>query len=258
MKLPDFIQDSWMNNLRSIIGANLNENYKWEHSWDPLVLKLIQDGELWNLNLSDVWVSNDGTLEYGWIKIVVYIRDQNSRGFNFTTNESNYKFHFYNCSTISSYRKEQKFDWKYVANRNKNFNVNVIDYWEIKKENLELSLNVCKNCLNEFSYKWYNRLSHGEKSKIYENFTRTEYFNHFKTLVKIPKYNYINKPKDIYAENWITISRKAKERAGYTCMDCWSIKKLQTHHKNHNKWDNSPANLEVLCYDCHAKHHAHM
>lgn len=258
MKLPDFTENNWMNNLRSVIWANLNENYKPESSWDPLVLKLIQDWELWDLNLSDVGIGNDWTLEYGWIKIVVYIRDQHSRGFNFTTNESNYKFHFYNCNTISSYRNEWKFDWKYVVNTHKKFNINIIDFWEIKRENLELELNVCKNCLNEFAYKWYNKSSLYEKQNIYWSFTRKEYFDHFKTKVSIPKYNHLNKPMDIYADNWVELSRMAKERAKYKCEDCWISDKLQTHHKDHNKWNNSPSNLQALCFNCHAKHHNHM
>ena len=59
MKLPDFTENNGMNNLRSIIWANLNEEYRPESSWDPLVLKLIQDWELWDLSLNDVGIAND-------------------------------------------------------------------------------------------------------------------------------------------------------------------------------------------------------
>jgi hypothetical protein len=92
MKLPNFRENIWMNNLRSIIWANLNYDYKPQSSWDPLVLKLINDWELDGLKLSDVSIADDGTLEYWWIKIVVYIRDQFSRWFNFQTWKSEYKF----------------------------------------------------------------------------------------------------------------------------------------------------------------------
>lgn len=265
MKLPNFRENNWMNNLRAIIWANLNYNYdpKGYSSWDPMVLKLINDWELDWLKLSDVSISNDWTLEYWWLKIVVYIRDQNPKWFNFSNWESNYKFHFYNCATISSYRKEWKFDWKYVVNRHKKFNVNLIDFWKIIKQNLELELNVCKSCLQCFHYKWYQNHWWFLENKVYNEFTREEYFESFKSKVSIPKYNHISKPLDIYPDNWSELSRKAKERVWYICEDCWldcSKTKtwLQVHHKDHNKWNNSVMNYEVLCYSCHAKHHSHM
>lgn len=263
MKLPDFRENNWMNNLRAIIWANLNYNYKPESSWDPLVLKLINDWELDWLCLSDVSVADDWTLEYGWIKIVVYIRDQHSKWFNFYTWKSDYKFHFYNCATISTYRKEWKFDWKYVVNRHKTFNVNLIDFWKIVKENLELDLHVCKWCLQWINYKWYKTHWWYLENDVYNNFTREEYFESFKSKVSIPKHNHLSKPMDIYPDDWNNLSRKAKERVWYICEDCWldcSKTKtwLQVHHKDHNKWNNSISNYEVLCYNCHSKHHSHM
>ena len=114
------------------------------------------------------------------------------------------------------------------------------------------------HCLSSFNYKWYSKSYWIDKESIYLSFERKEYFEHFKAKVSLPKYNHLNKPMDVYAVNWNAISRKAKERADYKCNDCWSALKLQTHHMDHNKWNNSPSNLEVLCYSCHAKHHSHM
>jgi hypothetical protein len=259
MKLPNFREHNWMNNLRNIIWANLNYDYNPLSTWDPLMLKLINEWELDWLKLSDVSISNDWTLEYWWIKVVVYIRDQNSLWFNFKTWKSNYKFHFYNCATISAYRREWKYDWKYVVNRHKKFNVNLIDFWRIIKTNLELDLNVCKWCLQSFHYKWYHNHWWILENKIYNEFNREEYFKSFKSKVSIPKHNHISKPMDIYPDNWNKISRKAKERVWYKCEWCWAQNKiLHLHHKDHNKWNNSINNLEVLCYDCHTKHHSHM
>jgi len=35
------------------------------------------------------------------------------------------------------------------------------------------------------------------------------------------------------------------------CGHCQTIKNIQYHHKNENKWDNRLANLKVLCAKCH-------
>lgn len=263
MELPDFRKHSWMNHLRSLIWANLNYDYIPESSWDPMVLKLINDWELDGLKLKDITVANDGTLEYAWIKIVVYIRDQHTKGFNFSTGTSNYKFHFYNCGTISWYRSEWKFDGKYVANTSKKFNVNLIDFWEIIRTDLELDLNVCKQCLKCFHYKWYKEHSWALEKTIYSKFTREEYFESFKSQVNIPKHNHISKPLDIYPKDWKEISLKARQSVWYKCQDCGldcsgSKVWLHVHHKDHNKWNNAISNHIVLCYDCHAKHHSHM
>lgn len=262
MKLPNFRNDNGLNYLRSQIWADLNHDFNPYSSWDPLAVKLINEGELDWLKLSDVKVANDGTLEYAWIKIVVYIRDQHSKGFNFDNETSNYKFHFYNCGTISWYRKDWKFDWKYVANRSKRFHVNLIDYWEIIRTNLELDLNVCKQCLQCFHYKWYVKHSGLEEKNIYNNFTRKEYFESFKSKVSIPKHNHISKPLDIYPENWKQISLQARKRTLYKCEDCWldvleTKKWLHVHHLDHNKWNNSPSNHRVVCIACHNNYHNH-
>lgn len=150
MKLPDFRENNWMNNLRALIWANLNTDYDSNIVWDPLVVKLIDEWELWNLSLKDVSVSEDWTLEYGWMKVVVYIRDQYERWF-----EKWYKFHFYNCQTLESFKSDWKYDWKYVVNQKWKFKVNLVNFWFLIQENIEVDLHVCKNCLKEFNYRWY-------------------------------------------------------------------------------------------------------
>lgn len=258
MKLPDFRYNAWMNSLRALIWAELNESYKWKEGWwDEMVFKLLNEGEIQG-DLSDVTVSPDWTLEYKWKKIVVYIRDQ-----NWSREEWNYKYHFYNCPTIRSYKNNWKYDWKYVMNRNKIFTVNVINFGEVIKTNIEMELKVCKRCLQGFNYKDYKKLDTIWKEQIYNNFTREKYFEEFEWKVSLPKHNHMSKPLDTYSDNWNEISRKVREKAKYKCQDCWldcsnDKNSLHVHHKDHNKWNNSIYNLEAICYNCHAKHHPHM
>jgi len=39
------------------------------------------------------------------------------------------------------------------------------------------------------------------------------------------------------------------------CERCGSVKKLQVHHKNEDRYDNRLENLETLCCRCHRQHH---
>lgn len=71
-------------------------------------------------------------------------------------------------------------------------------------------------------------------------------------------------PENVYRHDWDEISKRIKKQKNYTCEDCgvyaplWSGIILHTHHKDHNKWNNSPENLAVLCDDCHSEYHDHM
>ena len=39
------------------------------------------------------------------------------------------------------------------------------------------------------------------------------------------------------------------------CIACGNTKRLQIHHKNKNRRDNTKKNLQVVCISCHAKLH---
>lgn len=62
------------------------------------------------------------------------------------------------------------------------------------------------------------------------------------------RYVYMNSP------HWKNFSRKAKDRAGWTCQvrDCSQKTRLQTHHKTYkNLWREKPEDVVVLCYGHH-------
>lgn len=62
-----------------------------------------------------------------------------------------------------------------------------------------------------------------------------------------------------YSEVWTTISRKMKDLRGWRCELCGFTSRgssaIQTHHIDHDKEDNSIANLQVLCLICHENKH---
>ena len=65
-----------------------------------------------------------------------------------------------------------------------------------------------------------------------------------------------------YPNNWKSIAKEAKDKAGWKCEKCGRIHKadgtngsiLTVHHPDHDK-DNVDARLEVLCARCHLRAH---
>jgi len=64
-----------------------------------------------------------------------------------------------------------------------------------------------------------------------------------------------------YSDDWETIAWGAKEAAGFRCLRCSEafegddLKFIGVHHKDYNKLNNDPSNLEVLCWPCHQAIH---
>ena len=66
---------------------------------------------------------------------------------------------------------------------------------------------------------------------------------------------------DQYTKDWREIALEAKWRTGWICERCGWMNahnypgNLGVHHKDMNKTNNAPSNLEVLCWDCHKEIH---
>lgn len=64
-----------------------------------------------------------------------------------------------------------------------------------------------------------------------------------------------------YSHNWKALCKEIKDRDKWTCQGCgekrkrWGIH-LHVHHKDENKFNNSPENLISLCSKCHAIAHS--
>jgi len=64
---------------------------------------------------------------------------------------------------------------------------------------------------------------------------------------------------DQYADDWNSLSSELKNQRGWRCELCGFVSvgssAIHTHHVDHDKKDNSVANLQVLCLICHGKKH---
>lgn len=63
--------------------------------------------------------------------------------------------------------------------------------------------------------------------------------------------------KIAYTDDWRKI-RKEKKKKNPFCEECRREEFLTVHHVDENPKNNEDKNLQVLCWECHAKKHEHM
>jgi len=248
-KLDKLLQD---------LNIDKAERTAWNNR-DELKSQLLSKWEFEFESIENLQFSKDGTIEYEWIKIVVYIRDWKAKPERWDP-----KFHFYRCTTISEFLGRGAFNGKYIWNKNWEFHVNKIDMstnkitWEWK-----IRLAPCKNCLKEFNYKWFVDKDRTEKNEIIKSFDIQKYFDSFQNIVPTPSHTINTLPISQYTTDWKGKSDNYRQYKNRICEGCNKDFKdskyvLHVHHKDHNAWNNSQRNLQALCEECHKKLHPHM
>lgn len=183
-------------------------------------------------NISDIFVSNsdefvtilpDGTL----VKVNLYIATKSidKSYLNNITSKDLYKYHIYNCTTISKmFASGRKHRYKINNREDGTFHYKLFDKSNIKLEEREnQKLDVCKFCLGQF-------LGHYTSDYDVENFNLKDFHkqNHsffgFDTS-KIEKGEYA--VDNVYTKKWREISTQFKKQKNYTCEDCgWKASTL--------------------------------
>ena len=59
----------------------------------------------------------------------------------------------------------------------------------------------------------------------------------------------------LHWRQWARIRRQVLDKAGWRCNRCGNGPPLEVHHRDGDRRNNAPANLEPLCRDCHIRHH---
>ena len=263
MNLPDFSKHVGLNQLRQNMGTELI-------SWNS--------GEEWNsINIDKVLVTtgieitpdkieyaDDGTLEYGGQKLVVYIRDQYKP--SDATREQLYKFHVADCDTLQEMRRDNKYD-RYVVTYRRDGKF-IVNFLPDQVKEAERRLYVCMNCLDRLNYNGYRRRGYSEKKAIRDDFDLRAFFEKYDSqITREPTHTDITAPVNTYPPNWNQISHTYREKRNWKCEECGvnlagddSKGFLHVHHKNGLKYDNREQNLCALCIRCHAKmpQHQHM
>jgi hypothetical protein len=167
------------------------------------------------------------------------------------------KFHFMECRTINDMRTNGRFERYVITNKTTgNFTVTIAGQKRTER------LYVCKNCLKEYNYRNYTRLSSPEQNRIVENFNIKKFFDSVGNLFEHLPHRNDTSINDDYPVNWNEIAVSYKESVNWCCENCHAIFAenrglLDVHHRNGVKSDVDPSNLQALCKICHSEQFLH-
>ena len=168
-----------------------------------------------------------------------------------------HKYHFTQCQTLNYMFNHGRRKKYYLAQRmDGTFNYSVIDDNKVIHKNENQTLHVCQNCLDILG---------GLTGKNYTviNFMPKEIFNTPVPGLLGRDFDLAcNAVPNIYANDWLEISAKAKEQVGWRCEGCDldlsnDTQYLHCHHIDSNRANNLIGNLRVLCIFCHANEPNH-
>jgi len=254
MELPDFSSDAGLERLRREIGATEIVELRapaWR-DWDGFGIDIA--------DISEVQVEPDGTLSYEDRRVLVYIRDRNIDRYAL----EGFRYHVAECETLKGMRRNQRFSRYVVTTRTDGrFVVNLFSNGEQEERLLEIP--VCKNCLKSLDWKSYKGLSWNEKEACWKAFDPNEFLDKYGSRVKgLPTQTPESAILNQYPQDWSEISRRTRERAHWTCERCRLVftepltrRWLHVHHRDGNKANSTPSNLEALCLGCHQQEFGH-
>jgi hypothetical protein len=185
-------------------------------------------------------------------QIIFYIKQPRNYG-NWKNNLP--VFHLYKCKTTLIMINNKR-AYRYVATNRKD------GYFELEFNSTNRQnhkLDICQHCLSSLEKKYLYK-STKKTFVIAKFFEDAPYIIHnFK-----PEYNDRNQPPpDEYTKDWSQVREKIVEERGKICEDCglnltYGNVRLEVHHTNSKKYDNSSENLKILCVSCHNKCHPHL
>jgi len=237
-------------------------------------------------DINEVEVADDGTLYYKGRRVLVYIRDQHIRGqmlnrYQADPGYSTYKYHVAECRTLQMMRENNRFGRYVLTGRvDGKFVVNQFIQGEDKpyRENHEIPLDVCKNCLHELNWDSYTSLRGTRKDQAVKDFNPEKYLEKYGSKVRtLPVHDERTARLNQYPDDWTEISRRVRKQRHYTCEGCsgyfgpddpdddgseggappMMAGNLHVHHKDGQKNNCAWSNLKVVCVDCHAQEFNH-
>jgi len=269
MKLPSFLKDPALNELRTRMGgAELGtlELKRRDGGLTVAELEVLITGGIDIRSLDEIRVLTDGTLAYKDRRIVIYIRDISDYGGDRTGIENLPKFHVSNCKKLREMRSQKRFGRYVVAARDDGqFQINVIGGSSTRSA--LRSLRVCQYCLSELRYQSFSReLPRQRRIRIVSEFTLRRFFELWPRDLIDPMglESETTAPLNDYTGDFGEHAATVKTQAGHRCQECGIFlgsvdhrKFLHAHHLNGVKYDNSLENLVALCIRCHANQPGH-
>jgi len=206
-----------------------------------------------------------GLLSSHGAQIILYIPDQGQNIDQVLEHgHEGKRVHVADCQTLEQMRKRNRFQ-RYRALVNTSGDFEVFGYSKVTFQSLEgtARLRVCINCLKHLNYRGYVSGPAWQK-EILADFDLKNFFAHYSSLFRYLPKSFIEN-KGHYAENWKEVSARYRASKNFVCESCGvdldqHKALLHTHHIDGNKRNNSEANFQALCADCHRKQplHDHM
>ena len=259
--------------LRSIGGkkATIGEIRNPRVIDNPIELRIQRDGEvvLTGAELSEQLNSPAGLLAIGSTQVTLHIYDPFVDWVKLSEEPADQpKFHMTECKTIEDMRSRGRFNRYVTSNRTDGY-FSVRPYDQItgqRGEKMEAVLDPCKNCLKALDYNGWASATHHKKNEILRDFSIDKFYQDFESIFRcLPIYTVESFPEGNYTDEWAKISHQTRRRANWVCsccrVDCSeNTGLLHVHHRDGNRGNNRPSNLEVLCILCHKARplHGHM
>ena len=215
-------------------------------------------------NISDIFVNNNGELfdllpDGTLVRVNLYIATKEIDRYTLNTLESRdlYKYHIYQCSTISQmFNSGRKHRYKINNRENGTFFYTFHDFnGKLLETRENQKLNICKNCLSKF-------LATKSSDEDVADFDLKKFYKQNNNFFNFDT-SYMEKGEDatpnVYPPKWTQISNQIKTKYDYTCQGCgwrphtvYRKRFIHTHHQNGDKRNNEEDNLKVLCIECHS------
>ncbi|MEZ5479695.1 MAG: hypothetical protein R3E95_20135 [Thiolinea sp.] len=215
------------------------------------------------VKLSDIECIEGGLISFKGRQVLLYIQDHGININAVLENSANgRKYHVAYCPTLEEAYKSGRFE-RYVAKNSTDGNFFITGFNPGTREHKDgmAKLKVCKNCLKHLDYQGY-RTSTGQAT-IFNNFSLSEFFETYQIHFKYKPSGRAGERKDgTYVSDWSERSRQYRASVFWRCESCGvdlsdHRNLLHSHHRNGVKSDNSNANLQALCIECHARQPMH-
>ena len=259
--------------LRSIGGkkASLGELRSARVIDNPIETRIRREGEvvLTGAELGEQLITPGGLLAIGTTQVTLHIYDPFVDEMRLNEVPADQpKFHMTECRTIEDMRNRGRFN-RYVTSARTDglFSVRPFDQIsQVRGEKMEAVLGPCKNCLKSLDYDGWASATSGQKNQILSAFTIERFFEDFEPIFRcLPIYTSDTFPAGDYPEDWAKISRAMRKKSGWICSCCQvdcsdNTGLLHAHHKDGNRGNVRPSNIEVICVACHKARpfHGHM